>query len=55
METRDNHITINNINLPLDSILAEFVSYMHTLTLEKKIKIIQFALKQKDNEKQVIT
>lgn len=42
--------TINNINFPLDSILAEFIKYMNTLILEKKIKIIQFALKQKDSE-----
>lgn len=46
----------NNININLTSgILTEFISYMNALPLEKQVKIIQFALKQKDNEKQVIT
>lgn len=48
---------INNltINLPVDGILAEFISYMNTLELEQQIKIMQFALKQKPAEKQVVS
>lgn len=43
------------INLPVDGILAEFISYMNTLELEQQIKIMQFALKQKPVEKQVVS
>ena len=41
--------TTVNINIQSYGILSEFISYMNTLSLEKQVKIMQFALKQKDN------
>lgn len=58
MEIKDSRISISNIhgdnnciniNIPLDSILAKFIYYINTLTLEKQVKIMQFALEQKEN------
>lgn len=43
------HGNNNNININLTSgILTEFIAYMNTLPLEKQVKIMQFAFKQKD-------
>ena len=40
---------IVNINIQSYGILSEFISYMNALPLEKQVKIMQFALKQKNN------
>lgn len=41
--------TTVNINIQAYGILSEFISYMNALPLEKQVKIMQFALKQKNN------
>ncbi|MBO5103619.1 MAG: hypothetical protein J6B74_00955 [Ruminococcus sp.] len=45
------NITADTVNINIQSygILSEFISYMNALPLEKQVKIMQFALKQKNN------